>query len=448
MNPANLSILDASHAMKNGKLTSSLLVEAHLEKIDHLNHQIKAFIYINEEDAFVAAKHADQQRLDGIDLGILHGIPFAIKDIIDVDGWPVSWGSHQQKNRIATCTAPIVTQLCQAGAIALGLVATYELATVGPDLTSLYPQPRNPWNLNHITGGSSSGSAAAVASGMVRLAIGTDTGGSVRSPASYCGVVGLKPNYRDLCTDNIMPLSPTLDHVGVICPTAKETYAVFQQLTNGTNRSNGIELTSAENLTIGFPRNWYVGEKNVDPKVIELMDNAAAQFSLLGAKIELVDLPRYAEIEQLGSDILHAELFKAHGSKKSAFGQLGKKVQQSLMMGSNIGNNEYETKLSNMIQLRRELDGIINNYDAMILPTTLTTAPSFEDILSNETFWSPMLTIPFNLTGHPAISVPMGFINDLPIGLQIIGPHNATNDVLAIASLFEINTQHNTGFIF
>lgn len=446
MNPANLSIQEASEAMRRGKLSSYLLVEAHLEKIAQLNHNIKAFTYLNEDEAFIAAKHADQMRLDGIDLGVLHGIPFAVKDIIDIEGWPVRWGSHQQKNRIASCTAPIISQLQQAGGIALGLVATYELATVGPDLSSLYPQPRNPWNLDHITGGSSSGSAAAVASGMIRLAIGTDTGGSVRSPASYCGVVGLKPDYSELSTANIMPLSPTLDHTGLICSTAKETRLVFQQLIDQNTKEQLKELASAEGLTIGFPRNWYINEPKVDPKVAELMDNAAAKFSLLGAAIELIELPSYDEIEKLGSDILHTELFNEHGANKTTFTQFGNKVQRSLIMGSNIKN--HETQRSNLTKFRIEIDEIINKYDAIISPTTLTTAPKFEDILHNQSYWSPMLTIPFNLSGHPAISVPMGIINGLPVGCQIIGAHNSTDNILALASLFEANTLHNTGFIF
>ncbi|WP_377507973.1 amidase [Octadecabacter sp. R77987] len=430
-NPADLDIAQAGRALRDGALTSLALTKAHLERIDARNPVIGAFVHVAREDALQAAAAADQMFQAGMDHGPMQGIPFAIKDVIDVAGWPVRWGSRSQETRKATHTAPAVQRLIDLGAVPLGLVATYELATVGPDFTSLYPPPVNPWNPDHITGGSSSGSAAAVAAGMVRVSLGTDTGGSLRSPASYCGVVGFKPTFGAVPMQGVMPLSPSLDHVGPIARTVADAAAAFAVI-----GGQGGALRDMSGMSLAYGRGW------ADGPVLSALDAVASALSLCGARISLVDMPDYDAAERAGTDILLAECFATHGAAAKA-GKLGDMARASILSGAKVAD-EAKAR-AHVAPLRTAIDAILANHDALILPTTIGTAPPFSDFASGVPVWTAMRTLPFNMTGHPALSVPMGFVDGLPLGLQIVGRHGDENTVLAIGAAFEAATDHGVG---
>ncbi|MBF9031706.1 amidase [Rhodobacterales bacterium HKCCE3408] len=432
--PCDLGLEEAAAALRAGRLTSAALVQAHLDRIAERDPQVGAFVHVAGDAALAAAQDADRRLADGEDLGPLHGIPFAVKDLIDVAGWPVRGGSALFRDRVATHTAPAVQRLVEGGAIPLGLVASYELGTVGPDEESLYRQPVNPWNPNRITGGSSSGSAAAVAAGMVRLALGTDTGGSVRSPASYCGVVGWKPTAGMVPTDGILPLSPSLDHVGLIARTAADARLAFPAMTG-----QGGEPPSLTGLTLAYGRSWAVDEA-AHPGLLPLLDAAASSLSLTGAAITIVDLPDYAEIETAASDLLLAEAFASYGH--AAETGVGPMARASILSGAEIGSGRTDAARARIDTLRAQIEAAIGPHGALILPTTLAPAPAFADFRPGVPVWTPMRTIPFNLTGQPALSVPMGFADGLPLGLQIVGRLGADPLILAIAAAFEAATDH------
>jgi len=393
-------------------------------------------VFLAEEAALQAARAADAALAAGQEPGPLHGIPFAIKDVFDVAGWPVRFGCAHFDGRIAQDTAEAVANCIAAGAVPLGLVATYELATVGPDATSLYPQPRNPWNLDHVTGGSSSGAAAAVASGMVRFALGSDTGGSARSPAAYCGVVGFKPTVGRIGKGGLMPLAPSMDEVGILAGSAEDAALVFAVLAGEPLKVNGRKAE------IAYGRDWCVEEAK-DTALLTLMDEAASALSLTGAEIALVEMPDYLPIERAGSAILLSEQIQSHWDDVGGDPtHVGNMAYASLKSGHDISEKDLSAAQKARIQFAAELDAILATQDALILPTTMTTAPPFSDFESGDPVWTAMRTIPFNLSGHPALTVPIGFHKGMPLGMQIVGAKGRDALVLQIGAAFEAATDH------
>lgn len=437
-NPCDLSIAEAGAALRGGSLTSLALTRAHLDRIASRDPKVGAFIHVTEDEALAAAETADGELTEGRDRGPLHGIPFAVKDIIDVAGWPIRWGSRAQAGRIATKPAPAVTALLAAGAVPLGVVATYEMATVGPDVTALTRPPVNPWNPAFITGGSSSGSAAAVAAGLVRIALGTDTGGSVRSPSAYCGVVGLKPTYGAVSRDGVMPLSPSLDCVGPLARSVGDAALAFTALTGEDWQASGID-----GLSLAYGRGWAIDDA-AHPALLPLLDDAASVLSLCGAGITLTDLPDYAPIEAAGSDILLSEGWAAHGATVEANPEaIGDMARASLCGGKLVSTERLATARASVAPLTEALDAVFAQHAALILPTTLAPAPPFSAFAAGQAVWTAMRTIPFNMTGHPALSVPMGFADGLPLGLQIVGPKGGEATILRIGAAFEAATDHS-----
>ncbi len=357
-----------------------------------------------------------------------------MKDLIDVEGWPVRGGSRLHAGRIASGTAPVVRHLLEGGAIPLGLVATYELATVGPDPTALYPPARNPRCPDRITGGSSSGSAAAVAGGLVRLALGTDTGGSVRSPAAYCGITGLKPTLGALPLTGVMALSPTLDHVGLLAATAEDAGRAWAALAGLPGRPDD---TSTGRIA-------YARDLASDaPATLERLDAAASMLSLEGRRIDLVTLPDYGEIEAAGLVLIRMEQLVRHADTLRDHAQcIGDMALDSLRAGQDLGAADMAVARTVASRTRAAIDAVLEGRDALILPTVMSPAPRVAAFGHGRAVWTPMRTIPFNMTGHPAISVPMGTIDGLPMGLQIVGRHGAERMILDLAAIFEAATDH------
>ncbi|WP_421904788.1 amidase [Mameliella sp.] len=437
-NPCDLSIAVAGAALRDGGLTSVALTRAHLDRIASRDGVIGAFTHVASAEALATAEAADRALAEGRDRGPLHGIPFAVKDIIDVAGWPIRWGSCAQAGRIAPASAPAVTALLNAGAVPLGVVATYEMATVGPDDTALGRAPVNPWNAAHITGGSSSGSAAAVAAGLVRIALGTDTGGSVRSPSAYCGVVGLKPTYDAVSREGVMPLSPSLDCVGPLARSVGDAALAFAALNGEEWQAGGID-----GMSLAYGRGW-AEDAAAHPVLLPMLDEAASALSLCGARITPVDLPDYAPVEAAGSDILLAEGWAALGATVEADpAAIGDMARASLRSGKQVTAERLAEARACVTPLTEALDALFAQHAALLLPTTLAPAPLFAAFAVGKPVWTAMRTIPFNMTGHPALSVPMGFVDGLPLGLQIVGPKGGENTILRIGAAFEAATDHS-----
>lgn len=429
--------------LRSGTLTSRALVQAVLDRIAARTPRLHAFTHI-AADALAQADRADAM-LQNDDPGPLCGLPVAVKDLIDVAGQPATSGSRVLAGRIADTDAPAVARLRAQGAVLIGKVATYEFAMVGPDLTLPDPPARNPWNPAHITGGSSSGSASAVAGGLVRLAIGTDTGGSIRSPAAYCGCVGLKPSYDRVSRTGAFPLSPSLDHTGPLAATVEEAALALDAMSEGTWRPAssciGQPITG---LKIAYARDWFADDPQASAALVKAMDDAASTLSLLGAQITRVALPDYAPYEAAASIILHAEALEEHLALiRDHAGDYGRPTLQCLAFGAAIDAEDLARAREAQTRLTAKMLAAMDGHDLILTATTLTPALPFSAFDGEKAVWTPMRTIPFNLTGQPALSLPAGFQNGLPLGLQLVARAGDEDLLCRTGHAYERATDHS-----
>lgn len=438
-----LSVAEMGAALRKGDFTAVDLCQAHLDRIAVVDPGVKAFWVVLTDRALAAAAQADMDFSMGVIRGPLQGIPFAIKDTVDVEGVATTCGSAVFADRIAVADAAVVTRLCEQGAVPLGKVATYDMGTVGPSFDLPHPAARNPWNAGHITGGSSSGSAAAVAAGMVRVAIGSDTAGSIRSPSAYCGCVGIKPSFGTVPGEGVFSLAPSFDTVGAIGATVLDTALLLDGMNGGSASSLiGQEI---KGLRIGYARDWFADDPQLDPAVLAALDDAASALSLLGASISQVTLPDYALMEAVGAVILHVEGLALHLDKmRDATLPHGRKSYQSLAAGVLLTDDDLTAAQALRPGLRAQIDALLTDHDAIITATTLTTAPPFADFGAGAV-WTAMRTLPFNVTGHPVLSLPVGFANGLPIGMQIVGRRQDEKMLCRIGAAFESGTDHGAG---
>ena len=442
---SDLSIQEAAAALRAGTITARQLTETALQCIADHNTHLNAVTCLNP-DALADADSADAMLAAGMG-GAMCGIPFFVKDLIDVAGLPATCGSAVLAGRIAETDADAVARLRAQGAVVLGKVATYEFAMVGPDLTLPHPPARNPWNPKHITGGSSSGSAAAVAGGLVRFALGTDTGGSIRSPSAYCGCVGLKPSYDRVSRAGAFPLSPSLDHTGPLAATVADAALALDAMTEHPEnwRPAAAKLAKdVQGLRIGYARDWFADDLQASLALIRAMDDAAAQLSMLGAVITPITLPDYAPYEAAASVILHAEALAQHRDllrDKAAL--YGRPVLQCLAFGAAISKAELAEARLAQTSLSAAMLAAMQGFDLILTATTLSPALPFSAFDGEKAVWTPMRTIAFNLTGQPAISLPIGFDSGLPLGMQLVGRNGDEDLICAAAHAYEQATDHS-----
>lgn len=441
--PADLSLPEAAAALRAGRLTSRALTEATLARIAARNPRLHAFTHI-AADALEQADRADALLAAG-EAGPLCGLPIAVKDLIDVEGQPATSGSRVLAGRIAPTDAPAIARLRAQGAVLIGKLATYEFAMVGPDQSLPDPCARNPWNCDHITGGSSSGSASAVAGGLVRMAIGTDTGGSIRSPSAYSGCVGLKPSYDRVSRAGAFPLSPSLDHLGPLAATVEEAALALDAMTEGDWRPAMARIGQpVTGLKIAYARDWFADDPQVSPSLVRAMDEAASTLSLLGAQITLVTLPDYAPYEAAASVILHAEALEEHRALiRDHAAAYGRPTLQCLAFGAALDAGDVAKAREAQARLTAEMLAAMEGHDLILTATALTPALPFSAFDGETAVWTPMRTIAFNLTGQPALSLPAGFENGLPLGLQLIARRGDEDLLCRAGHAFERATDHS-----
>lgn len=435
----DLDIVALGARLRDGRLTAKALTQATLGRIAERDPAYLSFYRVLEDDALADAVRADRELADGIDRGPLHGIPVGIKDVIDVAGVPTTANAPGRADATADSDAEVVRRLRSAGAVIIGKLATYEWATVGPDKRGLFPPARNPWNLDHITGGSSSGCAAAVAGGLVRTSIGTDTGGSVRGPSFYCGTVGLKPTLGSVPTVGVLDLAPSLDHVGTVSATVAEAALTLDVLTGRAGQeAAGSRLGEPlSGLRIGYARNWFAHDPQTMPEIVVAIDAAVSELSRLGAAVNEVEMPHYADIEVAVAAILHAESFKLHaGNLRDHPQDYGRRAYLSLAAGLALSDAELAKAHDAGAVFRASINDLLDEHDVLITVGALTTAlpaAPFE----KEAQWTPMRTIGFNVSGHPVLALPVGFHAGLPIGMQIIGRHNEESRIVQFGHAYE-----------
>lgn len=438
----DLPILGAAARLRDGSLTSRALTEAHLARIAARDPALYSFALVAPDAALAEAAAADRALAAGDDRGPLHGIPLAVKDLIDVAALPTACGSRRSAGP-APGDAAVVARLRRAGAVILGKLATYEYATVGPAFDGPAPPALNPWDPERITGGSSSGSAAAVAGGLLRASLGTDTGGSIRSPAAWCGVVGLKPTRGRVPASGVFPLSPSLDTVGPLAATVAEAAIVFDAIADpGEAASAGLDRGVA-GLSLGYARDWFADDPALDLRSLDCLDEAVALLSQLGARIAPIEMPDYAPLERAGGAILDAEAHAVHHEALAADPEgFGRATRASLNRGRDVTPEALAAARRAGVSAAAAIDALLLRHHAIVTATNLQPAPPLAPYRDGIAGWNPMRTLPFNLTGHPALSVPAGFVERMPVGLQVIARPGAEALLCRIGAAFENATDH------
>jgi len=428
------TLAEAGRKIAAGELSPVTLTEAALARAEALNPKLDAFIEITAERARAAAKRAEREIEGGRRRGPLHGIPYGLKDIYDAAGLRTTAHSRVLIDNVAPADAVTTARLEAAGMILIGKLATHEFATGGPAWDLPFPPARNPWNTAHFTGGSSSGSGAAVAAGIVGLAMGSDTGGSIRGPAAWCGLVGIKPTYGRVSRRGVFPLSWTLDHCGPLTRSVEDAAITLQVLAGHdphdaasadvpvSDYRAGLER-GVSGLRIGVPRAFFATASAATPEVLEAIDRTIALLRDAGAGVEDVQLPDYALFAAAGRVIMAPESFAIHeADMQTRLMDYGEITANRFVLGAAVTAVDY----INALRARRELTDAVNaalgRYDALLTASALATAPRFDAPVDSLSSTSPMQTIPFNVTGHPAMSVPVGLApNGLPLSVQIVG---------------------------
>lgn len=449
------SIAELGRGYRDGSLSPVAVTEAALAHIGDVNPDLRAFNTVVAETALQQAEAAAAGFKAGSDLGPMQGVPFGVKDIYDTAGVLTSCQSNLRPDVVPQTNAHSVQLMLDGGAVMLGKCATIEFATGGPTEDTLFPPARNPWNLAHVPGGSSSGSGAAVASGMARMALGSDTGGSIRGPAALCGTVGIKPTYGLVSRRGIFPLSYSMDHAGPLTWTVEDA-ALSLNVLAGHDPLDPASASVAQKdytgdlakgvagLKIAYPANWLEDQEDADPEVMAGFQAALDVLRDLGAVITAVTPRSFLEYHACGRLIVLAESYSVHEKDLQATPELyGRPTRERVMAGSYVRATDYITAQ----RVRRELAEEINNdilgtYDAIVTPTFTRTAQRFDEVPSNPMTLGGMMTQVFNVTGSPAMSICSGFhSNGLPLSLQIAGRMFDEVAVLRIGAAYEAATQ-------
>jgi aspartyl-tRNA(Asn)/glutamyl-tRNA(Gln) amidotransferase subunit A len=417
------TVVDLGRALRAGTVTAAELAEEALASISELDAGLGAFVTVAPEQALAAARRADAELAAGIDCGPLHGVPVGIKDIIEVEGLPTTMGSAHFAGHVSTVDAECVRRLRAAGAVIVGKTTTHEFAYGPTGDRSANGASRNPHDPARMSGGSSGGSAVAVAAGLVPLALGTDTGGSVRIPAALCGVAGFKPAHGVIPADGVFPLAKTLEDVGVLARTADDCRVAYRVL---ADLPVGPGTAEADVHRIGWVRPGTLSETDHD---IERLARAA--LSLGGAEVEEVELLDMAGIRAAFSAIQDSEAYAVHADRVADKAALfDPEVLDRLRQAAQTPGWRYVRALATRSRLQSEMSALLSRYHVLALPTTPVVAPPIgaRTVEINGTATGVRqamlsLTSPWNLLGLPALSVPVGMVGALPAGLQLItGP--------------------------
>jgi aspartyl-tRNA(Asn)/glutamyl-tRNA(Gln) amidotransferase subunit A len=457
MDPTLLTVAEASREMAEGKLSPVALTEAYLDRIDALDSELHSYVLVLHD----AARAAARELVAGRARGVLRGIPIGLKDIYKTRGIRTTAGSPRYLDHIPEEDAESWVKLRDAGAILLGKQETHEFAIGGPDFTLPFPPARNPWNTAHYPAGSSSGSAVAVAAGLCAAAMGSDTGGSIRGPAAYNGIVGLKPTYGRVSRRGVLPLSYTLDHCGPLTRTVEDCAIMMQALAGYDPQDPAsadvpvpdyrASLTKRlDGLTIGVIRHFHErdavanfgADSAPNPAYVEAFDNACRTLEGLGAR--LVDLQLSQLIDYLDANrlIMLAEAYALHETDFRERPQLfGHHMFARIALGAFLSAADYVEAMRQRRELCLEFARALADVDVAISANTTGPAPRIDTVSTYSTFERASYTGPYNLTGSPALSVPIGFENGLPLAFQIAGKPFDEAGVMRVGFAFEQATQ-------
>ena len=430
-----LTIPEAGVLLRTKQLSPVELTRAFLDRIEDLDPKLLVYITLMSDQAMADARTAETAISNGDYRGPMHGIPFALKDLYDTAGVLTTASSRVMADRIPSEDATTTARLKAAGGILLGKLGMHEFALGGPDPTCGYPLPRNPWNTEHTPGGSSSGSGVAAAAGLAMGTLGSCTGGSIRGPASFCGIVGLKATYGRVSRYGVVPLSWSLDHCGPMTWTVEDSAIMLQAIagydpmdpTSSRAPVPDYAASLQEDITglrVGVPRHYFFSDDpSINRETLSTVDSALKAIEDMGAKVEEVTVPslEYAGVAQ--RVIMHSEAFAYHGKNLRRRPQdFGEMVRAHFRLGGLFSSADYVQALRVRNVMKREFTQLLQRVDVVVSPTMSNPAPRFDESDAMTSARVPSFTSPFNMTGMPAISVPCGFTSaGLPVGLQIAG---------------------------
>jgi aspartyl-tRNA(Asn)/glutamyl-tRNA(Gln) amidotransferase subunit A len=444
------TIAEAARLIAAKRLSPVELTRARLECVHEHDKQLHAFVHLTEERALAEARAAEAAITAAGPKGPLHGIPIGLKDIVDTKGIPTTCGSKLLQYNIPDADATCAERLAAAGTVLMGKLTTHEFADGGPSFDLPAPPARNPWNTEHFTAGSSSGTGAAVAAGLILGGIGTDTGGSIRGPAALCGIAGIKPTYGVVSRAGVAPAAFSLDHIGPMAWTAEDCALMLQVLAGHDPRDPASASRPVPNYTaglgsgikglkIGVIHHFHETDHKVSEGTQRGITAAITTFRNLGAEIREVQLSPLQDWHACGSLISIAERAAAYEEwARTRLGDFSERLRSRLMLGAFVTGVDYVQAVRRRRELRAELQAAMRGLDVVLTATQPTEAARIDEVPKWDLFAAPNFTMPFNVAGYPAISVCSGFgKGGLPVAIQLVAKPFQEPTLFQVADAFE-----------
>lgn len=449
----SLTIAEASRGIARKSISPVELTKACLSSIESLNPKLGAFITVTAERALADAKAAEDHIVKAGPRTPLDGIPIAHKDLLETAGILTTAHSRVLKGNVPTRDATVVHRLADAGTVLLGKLATLEFALAGPSFDLPWPPARNPWNPAYFTGGSSSGTAAAVATGMILGGTGTDTGGSIRGPSALCGVSGIKPTFGRCSRAGVIPLAHSLDHIGPMAWTAEDCALLLQQMAgyDPIDRASANVAVpdfscgigkSVRGLRVGVVGHFHELDNPVSAETAAAILDALGILRSGGAVIEEVSLSPLADYSAANRIIMNAEAAAYHEQTLTMrFSDFGERMQNRMILASLLSSNDYIQAQRRRRELCLEFAAAMARFDVLVTAAAAEEAPLMDAVPFWDGLEKPGFALPWNLTGYPAISVCMGFgPKGLPLSVQIGGRPFDEATVFQVAAALETST--------
>jgi aspartyl-tRNA(Asn)/glutamyl-tRNA(Gln) amidotransferase subunit A len=447
---AFLTIAEAAGLIAAKKLSPVELTRICLDRVASMDPVLNAFLLVTEERALADARAAEARAMAGAPKGKLDGIPIAHKDIYNTAGIRTTGHSKLLQDAVPDADCAVVAKWDAAGTVMMGKLATHEFAMGGPSFDLPWPPARNPWNPAHFTAGSSSGTGAAVAAGMILGGTGSDTGGSIRGPAALCGIAGIKPTYGLCSRAGVLPLSFTMDHTGPMAWTVEDCALLLQAMA-GYDPADPASADhpvpdyaaaigkGAKGLRIGVVRHFFESDHPVSAATLAGINHALTVFEHLGAEVRDVTLSPMADYHAVGSVVLTAEAYSVHEPwLKERFNDYGELFRDRIALGAFIRASDYIQAIRRRRMLVREMTDAMADLDILVSASQPGEAPVITEVPKWANLEKPSLTMPFNVTGFPAMSVCAGFgVGGLPVCMQLIAKPFAETTLFQAGHAYE-----------